>query len=57
MIERGTAGVNSGHTRTFRQIVYELHTLLERAGERAPFILIGHSYGAWLGCRAELACD
>jgi pimeloyl-ACP methyl ester carboxylesterase len=45
------------HPRTFRQIVYELHTLLERAGVRAPFILIDHSYGAWLGCRAELACD
>ena len=34
--------------RTFRQIVYELHTLLERAGERAPFVLVGHSYGGWL---------
>src|SRR5436190_207646 len=36
------------HPRTFRQIVYELHTLLERAGERPPFILVGHSYGGWL---------
>jgi pimeloyl-ACP methyl ester carboxylesterase len=34
--------------RTFRQIVYELHTLLERAGERPPFVLVGHSYGGWL---------
>jgi pimeloyl-ACP methyl ester carboxylesterase len=34
--------------RTYRQIVYELHTLLERAGERAPFVLVGHSYGGWL---------
>jgi pimeloyl-ACP methyl ester carboxylesterase len=36
------------HPRTFRQIVYELHTLLSRAGERAPFVLVGHSYGGWL---------
>jgi pimeloyl-ACP methyl ester carboxylesterase len=36
------------HPRTFRQIVYELHTLLERAGERPPFVLVGHSYGGWL---------
>jgi pimeloyl-ACP methyl ester carboxylesterase len=34
--------------RTYRQIVYELHTLLERAGERGPFVLVGHSYGCWL---------
>jgi pimeloyl-ACP methyl ester carboxylesterase len=37
------------HPRTFHQIVYELHTLLVRAGERPPFVLVGHSYGAWLG--------
>jgi pimeloyl-ACP methyl ester carboxylesterase len=36
------------HPRTFRQIVYELHTLLEHAGERPPFVLVGHSYGGWL---------
>lgn len=36
------------HPRTFRQIVYELHTLLARAGERPPFVLVGHSYGGWL---------
>ena len=36
------------HPRTLRQIAYELHTLLERAGERPPFVLVGHSYGAWL---------
>jgi pimeloyl-ACP methyl ester carboxylesterase len=36
------------HPRTFRQIVFELHTLLERAGERPPFVLVGHSYGGWL---------
>ena len=36
------------YPRTYRQIVYELHTLLDRAGEPAPFILVGHSYGGWL---------
>ena len=36
------------HPRTFRQIVYELHTLLTRAGERPPYVLVGHSYGGWL---------
>jgi pimeloyl-ACP methyl ester carboxylesterase len=30
------------------QIVFELHLLLEKAGERAPFILVGHSYGGAL---------
>ena len=34
--------------RTFHQIAYELHTLLEKAGERPPFVLAGHSYGGWL---------
>ena len=34
--------------RTLHQIVYELHTLLERAGEKAPYVLVGHSYGGWL---------
>lgn len=36
------------YPRTYRQIVYELHTLLARAGERPPFVLVGHSYGGWL---------
>jgi pimeloyl-ACP methyl ester carboxylesterase len=36
------------HPRTHHQIVGELHTLLERAGEHPPFILVGHSYGGWL---------
>jgi pimeloyl-ACP methyl ester carboxylesterase len=36
------------HPRTFRQIVYELHQLLAAAGERPPFVLVGHSYGGWL---------
>jgi pimeloyl-ACP methyl ester carboxylesterase len=34
--------------RTLRQVAWELHTLLERAGERAPFLLVGHSYGGIL---------
>jgi pimeloyl-ACP methyl ester carboxylesterase len=36
------------HPRTLRQIVFELHTLLERAGEKPPFIVVGASYGGWL---------
>jgi pimeloyl-ACP methyl ester carboxylesterase len=36
------------YPRTFHQIVYELHTLLEKAGERPPYVLAGHSYGGWL---------
>jgi pimeloyl-ACP methyl ester carboxylesterase len=36
------------HPRTFHQLVYELHTLLERANVKAPFVLVGHSYGGFL---------
>lgn len=36
------------HPRTLHQDVYELHTLLAKAGERAPFVLVGHSYGGWI---------
>lgn len=36
------------YPRTLHQIVYELHTLLDRAGERPPYLLVGHSYGGWL---------
>lgn len=36
------------HPRTFKQIVYELHTLLHLAGEQPPYIMVGHSYGGWL---------
>ena len=36
------------HPRTMRQIVYELHTLLDAAGEQPPFVLVGASYGGWL---------
>src|SRR3954453_18954845 len=31
--------------RTFDQLNLELHDALARAGERAPFLLVGHSYG------------
>jgi pimeloyl-ACP methyl ester carboxylesterase len=34
--------------RTMHQLVYELHTLLEKAGERPPYVLVGHSYGGAL---------
>jgi pimeloyl-ACP methyl ester carboxylesterase len=34
--------------RTMHQIVYELHTLLAKAEERPPYVLVGHSYGGWL---------
>jgi pimeloyl-ACP methyl ester carboxylesterase len=36
------------HPRTLHQIVYELHTLLEKADERPPYVLVGHSYGGSL---------
>jgi pimeloyl-ACP methyl ester carboxylesterase len=34
--------------RTMQQVVWELRTLLEKAGERPPFVLVGHSSGGWL---------
>jgi len=30
------------------QVAYELHTLLDHAAERPPYVLVGHSYGGWL---------
>jgi pimeloyl-ACP methyl ester carboxylesterase len=36
------------HPRTFHQVAYELHTLLDRAGIQPPFVLVGQSYGGWL---------
>src|SRR5262249_8977359 len=36
------------HPRTLRQIVYELHTLLDKGGVKPPLVLVGHSYGGWL---------
>lgn len=34
--------------RTLHQLVWELHTLLDKAGVKPPFVLVGHSYGGWL---------
>src|SRR3954447_21057168 len=34
--------------RTMTQIAYELHSLLGKAGERPPYVLVGHSFGGWL---------
>ena len=36
------------HPRTMHQIVYELHALLDQAGVKPPYVLVGHSYGGWL---------
>jgi pimeloyl-ACP methyl ester carboxylesterase len=36
------------HPRTMHQIVYELHTLLEKARIGPPYVMVGHSYGGWL---------
>jgi pimeloyl-ACP methyl ester carboxylesterase len=35
----------SPHPRTSAMMVEELHTLLNRAGETAPYLLVGHSFG------------
>ena len=43
------------HPRTLRQITYELHVLLERSGERPPYVLVGHSYGGWLVRQYQLS--
>jgi pimeloyl-ACP methyl ester carboxylesterase len=34
--------------RTMRQAVYELHTALSKAGEKGPYVLVGHSLGGLL---------
>lgn len=36
------------HPRTMHQIVWELHTLLDRGGVRPPYVLVGQSYGGLL---------
>jgi pimeloyl-ACP methyl ester carboxylesterase len=36
------------YPRTLHQIVHELHRLLDRSGERPPYLIVGHSYGGWL---------
>src|SRR5690606_23304917 len=35
----------SPHPRTSKYIAQELYELLDRAGEKGPFILVGHSFG------------
>jgi pimeloyl-ACP methyl ester carboxylesterase len=42
----GWSGATSA-PRTSLQIVKELHALLEAAGERGPYILVGHSFGGY----------
>lgn len=34
--------------RTLRQVVWELHTLLEKAGVQPPYVVVGHSHGGTL---------
>jgi pimeloyl-ACP methyl ester carboxylesterase len=34
--------------RTMKQEVFELHSLLAKAGIRGPYVLVGHSYGGFL---------
>ena len=41
----GKSDASSQKSRTSRQIVKDLHILLEKAGVRAPFVLVGHSFG------------
>jgi pimeloyl-ACP methyl ester carboxylesterase len=36
------------YPRTFRQEAFELHTALKNAGERVPYIVVGHSLGAFV---------
>src|SRR5262245_18917875 len=36
------------HPRTLRQVVWELHTLLEKAGVRPPYVFVGQSLGGIL---------
>ncbi len=42
----GWSGASSA-PRTSLEIVKELHALLEAAGEKGPFILVGHSFGGY----------
>jgi pimeloyl-ACP methyl ester carboxylesterase len=41
------ASDNGPQPRDSRQMAGELHTLLANAGERGPFVLVGHSFGAY----------
>jgi pimeloyl-ACP methyl ester carboxylesterase len=38
-------------SRTFEQEAFELRRALERAGERAPYVIVGHSLGAFVARR------
>lgn len=42
------------HPRTFRQLVSELHTMLERAQIAPPYVFVGHSFGGWVVRTYEL---
>lgn len=35
----------AGNVRSSQQIVNDLHTMLAKAGEKGPYILVGHSFG------------
>lgn len=37
----------SSQPRTAREFAKELHTLLEKSGEQSPYVLVGHSLGAY----------
>jgi pimeloyl-ACP methyl ester carboxylesterase len=41
----GTSDAAPSQPRTSRQMVNDLHALLEKAGISAPYILVGHSFG------------
>jgi len=44
----GYGGSDSGPIpRTSAQIAEELHTLLQKAGEKPPYLLVGHSFGGY----------
>ena len=44
----GYGGSDAGpKPRTSQQIAQELHSLLKNAGEKPPFILVGHSFGGY----------
>ena len=44
----GYGGSDAGPMpRTSATIATELHTLLQRTGEKAPFVLVGHSFGGY----------
>lgn len=42
----GWSTLNSAQPRTADHLAEELHSLLQKAGENPPYILVGHSYGS-----------